>query len=81
MGARIPKVPEVYDKNQFIRMMATIENRFAALEAVSTPTVFTIQNGATRTTLDVSTATLAQLREFVGTLVTEMQKAGKLGKP
>lgn len=80
MGARLPLVPKDYDKAKFVRIVEAIENRLTALESVATPTVFTITTGSNSTTLDVSTATLAQLRAFVGTLVTEMQKAGQLGK-
>lgn len=80
MAGRLPLVPKDYDKRQFAGILQKLENRLARLE-VGTPTVFTITNGSNSVTLDVAAATLAELRAFVGTLVTEMQKAGKLGKP
>lgn len=81
MGARLPLVPKDYDQKSFAGILQRIENRLDKLEAIQTPTVFTITTPSSSTTLDVATATLAQLAAFVGTLVIEMQKAGKLGKP
>lgn len=79
-GPPIPLPPTVYDVKAFNRILQVIENRLNAL-SVGTPTVFTITAGSNSTSLDVSSATLGQVRAFLGTLVTEMQKAGKLGKP
>lgn len=59
-------------------MRRVLELRLAALEKPA-QVGYTISNGVENRTLDVSTADAAGIAEFLGTLVTDLKSAGKLG--
>lgn len=72
------KVPATYEPRAFQNIVRDLEGRLERLEApVKT---YTITNGVESRSLDVGAATLAQVRAFVGTLIADLQDAGKLGK-
>lgn len=79
MAGRLPLVPKVYDDEAFANILRVIENRLNRLEA--SVRTYTVTNaGADVRSLDLATATLPDALAFLGTLVRDLQAAGKLGK-
>ena len=77
--ARLGTVPEKYDQRTFGNILEKVENRLNRLEnPVRSYEVTGL--GADVRSIDVSTATLADVADFVATLVMDLQAAGKLGK-
>lgn len=76
---RIGVIPKDYDQATMRTLFDDVETRLGRLENPLRE-VYTVTNGSTSRSLDVSAATLAQVRAFLGTLITDLQAAGKLGK-
>lgn len=57
----------------------TVENELGALRAPAGQTGYTITNPSSLRALDVSAATLAQVRQVVGTMVADLKAKGQLG--
>lgn len=73
---RLPDPPPTYDVAYFRRLIRAIEQgRLTQDQPVSDGWVVT--NGVERRTLDVSTATLAETKEFLGTLMQDLINSGR----
>ena len=79
MARRTTAAPVRYDQRTFASILSDLEARLTKLESPGRE-VYTIANGSTSRSLDVSTATAGQIAAFLGTLITDLQAAGKLGK-
>lgn len=79
MAKRQIFAPKAYDKKTFSNILHDLENRLTALE--SSVKTYTITNaGSDVRSLDVTAATLTDVKNFLATLVKDLQDAGKLGK-
>lgn len=81
MTSRRQPLPQFNGRNvevqQLRELVQALELRLAALEKPAQKG-YTISNGVATRTLDVSTATAADVAKFVGTLVTDLKAAGML---
>lgn len=57
----------------------TLETELGALRAPAGQTGYTVTNASDSRSLDVSAATLGQLRAVVGTMIADLQKKGQVG--
>ncbi len=78
MALKISTVPDQYSPTAWRQIVRDVDARFRALEAATGK--YTVSNFTPTRTLDASTATLADVANFVATLVSDMQGAGRLGK-
>lgn len=79
MGKRPVSIPRDYDPVTFSNIVHDFENRLIALE--SPVKTYAITNaGSSVRSLDVTAATLADVKDFLASLVKDLQAAGKLGK-
>lgn len=77
MAARITDVPATYDPPIWRQIMRDLVARFGKLEsAVGT---YTVTNFTPTRSLDMSVATSADIGNFLATLVSDLQNAGRLG--
>lgn len=74
----LPRPQDDYDRDWASRLVSEIESRFESLERLIQEG-YTVSNGVENRTLDVSTATLAETKEVVGTLIDDMKERGLLG--
>jgi hypothetical protein len=75
---RLTDIPDPYDARTFRRFSQDIDARFRALEA--SVSVYTVTNFTPTRTLDMATAGAPQIGNFLATLVSDLQSAGRLGK-
>lgn len=77
---RLPDPPAAYDPAYMRKLVAGIETQ---IQRATTPVAsgFVVQNaaGTTARTLDVSTATATQVREFLGELAAALISNNRLG--
>lgn len=76
-GPRVTNVPDKYDAQQFRQIMRDLADRFAILERLAG--AYTVSNFTPTTSLDMVTADALDIGNFLCTLVSDLQKAGKLG--
>lgn len=74
------RCPPISDAKSIQAALAEIERASYAERMVTVAQAFTVSNVTETRTLDASTATLADLRNFVGTLVLDMQRGGQKGQ-
>lgn len=79
MAKRPISIPKTYDPVTISNIVHDFENRLNAVESPVKTYEITNEGAAVRT-LDVTAATLADLKDFVASLVKDLQAAGKLGK-
>lgn len=73
--------PDTYDPVEFNRIIKDFDDRLTDLEMAINAKPFVVLNvgDATRLrTFDVNTATVAELRRVLGTLIVDFQKKGRL---
>lgn len=77
MTRRVTNIPLSYDAQAFRQIIRDIEARLAVLER--SVSVYQVSNFAVTRSLDMATATSADIGNFVATLVSDLQQAGRLG--
>lgn len=79
MAKRPIITPKTYDPTTFSNIFHDLENRLISLE--SPVKTYDVTNaGAAVRSLDVTTATLSDVKDFLATLIKDLQAAGKIGK-
>lgn len=78
MAQRITEVPDTYISSTWRKIITDIKTRFGKLEATVGP--YTVSNYTETRTLDMGVATAADIGNFVATLVSDLQNAGRLSK-
>jgi hypothetical protein len=76
-GNRISDVPDQYNAGQYRQIVRDVETRFQNLEAAVSK--YTVSNFTPTRTLNMATAGAPEIGNFLATLVSDMQKAGRLG--
>lgn len=79
MAKRPILIPRDYDATTISNIVHDFENRLVALESPVKSYEITYAGGPVRS-LDVTAATLADVKVFLASLVKDLQAAGKLGK-
>lgn len=80
MAKRQVTIPKDYNQDTFSNIIRDVESRLNKLEAPVKTYAITNPPGSPVRTLDVSGATLADLKDFIGSLIADLQAAGRLGK-
>lgn len=80
MAKRPITIPKDYDQKTFSNIVHDLENRLNQLEAPVKTYTITNPPGAPVRTLNVAGASLADLKDFIGSLIADLQAVGKLGK-
>lgn len=75
-AGRIANIPDDYDAGKFRVIMQDIGARFRRLEQLVGP--YSVENYTVVRNLDMGTATAADIGNFLCTLVSDLQKAGRL---
>ena len=76
LATQIPQSPRAYNAQDFDYILETIEHRLTDLErSVNT---YSVTGTATLRTLNVGTATLADVGNFLATLVADLKTQGRL---
>ena len=78
MTEPLPQAPVEYDRVAFDQALTSLDTRLRALER-AVAVGYEVTNPVLNRSLDVSAATLGDLREVVGTLIVDLQAAGRLG--
>lgn len=78
-GGRLTDIPNQYNARAFRAFSQDITARFAKLE--SAVSVYNVTNFVVTRDLDMATATVTDIGNFLATLVSDLQNAGRLGKP
>lgn len=78
-GARLTNIPDKYDAGTFRTLVRDIESRLRRLEELVGP--YTVSNYVETRTLDMGTAGAVDIGNFLATLVSDLQKAGRLASP
>lgn len=79
MVKRFTDIPEEYNARTFRNLVRDINSRFAVLEAPVS--VYNVTNFVVTRDLDMATAGAPEIGNFLATLVSDLQNAGRLGKP
>lgn len=80
MAKRQVTIPKEYDQTTFSNIIRDVESRLNKLEAPVKTYAITNPPGSPVRSLNVAAATLADVRDFLGSLIADLQAAGKLGK-
>ena len=78
MADQIPAPPVDYSQADMSFALQVVEQRLTDLERIIAEG-YSVTNGVTVRTLDVSTATLTDVARFVGTLAADLRARGMLG--
>lgn len=77
MATKLPNPPKEYDQSTMNKIFRDIEKEFDLLKQPA-QRGYTVSNLTKTRTLNVSTATLTDVANFVGTLVEDLKAVGKL---
>ena len=76
--SRLPHPGATYSQSDMIVLLQSVDQRLADLERIIADR-YTVTNGTDQRALDVTAATLPDVARVLGTLLSDLKLAGKLG--
>ena len=77
-GKALQLPPDQYSREDFMRILLSIDQRLTDLERSINETPVTVDNVTETRTFDAAAATLDDTRNMLGTLLKDLQNGGRL---